>query len=235
MNWLVIFRRCFVCTAQEKADRRKAWRQERLALHASDNPPAEFQLAPPRKVRLTREGFFLELVAVMSIALPLFLLFYLNHVVDQAKIKSARFVLQERIKFDQIQDPAKKHWRENWIRRVALDNDELLSRSTVTIRKLSWILSPLLLPYVLGLAIQLRQMRLLQKGVLTRGTIVLLTRHKRAVVSFFNADGKEFHRKTFVGGLACGNKLWLLYLPNRPKVACVCYLWRQPLMRIVSV
>jgi hypothetical protein len=221
-----------VCTAQEKADRHKAWRQQRLALHASDNPPAELQPAPPRKVRLTRKGFLLEFAAAMSIALPLIPV-YLNHIVDQAKMESARFVQQERIKFDQIQDPNKKHWRENWIRRVALDNDERFSKGTVALHQLIWILSACPLAYALGLAIQLRRMRLLQKGFLARGTVVHLRWRKLAVISFFNADGKEFCIKTFNCGLPCGDEVWLLYLPNRPKVACVYYLPRQPLMRIV--
>ena len=232
MNWLVKFRRCFVCTVQEKADRRKAWRQQRLALHASDNPPAELQAAPPRKVRLTREGLLFALLAVISIALPLIPV-YLNHIVDQAKMESARFVQEERTKLEQIQDPTNRHRRENWIRRVALDNDERFSKGTVALRKLIWVLSAYPLAYVLGLAIQLRQMRLLRKGVPAHGTVVRLTRRKRAVVSFLDAEGKEFCLKTFAVNLACGNKLWLLYLPNRPKVACVYYLLRQPLMKIV--
>ena len=238
MNWLVKPWKWFERAVRESAEREQArraiWRQQRLVLHASDVPPAELQQAPPRKVRLTREGLLFEFLAAILITFPLVPV-YLNHIVDQAKIENTRFVQKERIKLERIQDPIKRHQRENWVRRIELDSDERFSKGTTAARQLTWMLTAYPLLYALGLTMELRQMRLLKKGFLARGTVVRLPWHRRAVVSFFDADGKEFCIKTTSAwGFECGNKVWLLYLPNRPKVAWVYNLPRQPLKRIVS-
>jgi hypothetical protein len=233
MNRLVKFWKWFESRTQATEDGRKAWRQQRFALHASDNPPAELHHAPPRKVRFIGEGVLLTFVTVIAIALPLVPV-YFHHIVNQEKIESTRFAQEEYIKLNQIQDPTKRHRRENWIRQVTLDDDKRLSKGSTALRELTWMCFAFTLPYFLLLIIQLREMRLLQKGCVARGTVVRLICSKLGVVSFVNADGKEFSIKTLTPGFVRGDKVWLLYLPNRPKVACLYYLRRQPLMRVVS-